>query len=161
MVVEEDMARRRMTTPGTRKAEPSVRSRDRRIRRQNHPRGRSFAQSPGKRWRHVPHDSDAKNRKRSKEMGDSPVVRAEEARLLVLVTDRAKVAPDDLPVGILADVVLGHLEHAEVEVGDGAEGAACNEDDRLLVWITEGAGEAVRREGVVGRVGELGRRQGW
>ena len=89
------------------------------------------------------------------------MIRREQTGFLVLVADRTEVPADDLKVCVLADVVLGHLEHAEVEVGDGAEGAACDEDDRLLVWIAEGAGEAVRREGVVGRVGELDRRQGW
>ena len=77
------------------------------------------------------------------------MVGTEEAGLLVLVADRAEVAADDLPVGVLANVVLGHLEHAEVKVGDGAEGSAGDEDDGLLVRIPEEAGEAVGWECVI------------
>ena len=57
------------------------------------------------------------------------------AGFLVLVRDRTQIPPDDLEIGVLADVVLGHLEHSEVEVCDRAEGAAGDEDDRLLVGI--------------------------
>ena len=90
----------------------------------------------------------------------SPVMRREEARLLVLVRDGREVSADDLPVGILADVVLGHLKHAEVKVGDGTEGATCDEDDGLLVRIAEDPGETVGGKRVVGSIGELGRWRG-
>lgn len=79
---------------------------------------------------------------------------AEQARLLVHVAHGAEVPADDLKVGVLAHVVLGHLEHAEVEVGDGTEGPACDEHDRLLVRVAEGVGEAMGGEGVVWRVWE-------
>ena len=85
---------------------------------------------------------------------------AEQAGLLVLVTDRAEVAADDLKVGVLADVVLGHFEHAEVEVCYGAEGAACDEDERLLLGVSEDSGETVGGELVIWRVREHPRR-GW
>ena len=88
----------------------------------------------------------------------SPMLCAEKTRLLVLIAHRAEVAADNLEVGILADVVLGHLEHAEVKVGDGAEGNTCDEDDRLLLGIAEHAREAVGREGVVWRIREVRRR---
>lgn len=77
------------------------------------------------------------------------------ARFLVLVRDRTQVPSDDLEVSILPDVVLRHLEHSEVEVGDGTEGAAGDEHDRLLVWIPKDMGEAVCWELVVWRVGKL------
>ncbi len=86
---------------------------------------------------------------------------AEKTRLLVLIADRGEVAANDLPVGILADVVLRHLEHAEVEVGDGAERAAGDEDYGLFLGVPEHAGEAVGRERVVWRVREAGCRWGW
>ena len=64
-------------------------------------------------------------------------------RLLILVRDRAQVPAHDLPIGILTDVVLGHLKHSEVEVGDWAEGAAGDEDDGLLVRVPKDALKAV------------------
>ena len=78
-----------------------------------------------------------------------PVVCIQKAGFLVLVRDRTQVPSDDLEVSILPDVVLRHLEHSEVEVGDWAEGAAGDEDDRLLVRIPEEAGEAVGWECVI------------
>ena len=99
-------------------------------------------------------------RSRTKRCERSPVMCREEARLLVLVRDGREVSADDLPVGILADVVLGHLKHTEVKVGDGAEGTTCDENDGLLVGIAEDTGEAVGGKGVVGRIGELRRRRG-
>ena len=80
------------------------------------------------------------------------MVCAEKPGLLVLVADRAEVAADNLEVGVLADVVLGHLEHAQVQVGDRAEGAACDKDHRLLVCIPKDGREPVGGERVVGRV---------
>ena len=77
------------------------------------------------------------------------MVRIKKAGFLVLVRDRTEVPSNDLEVGVLADVVLGHLEHSKVEVGDGAERAAGDEDDRLFVRVPEDWGEAVCRELVV------------
>lgn len=84
----------------------------------------------------------------------SPVVCAEQARLLVLVAHGAEVAADDLKVGVLADIVDGHLEHAQVKERDRAEGPAGDEDDWLLVGVAEGAAQTVVREGIVWGVGE-------
>lgn len=39
------------------------------------------------------------------------MVRTQQARFLIHVADRAQIASDDLKVGVLANVVLGHLEH--------------------------------------------------
>ncbi len=93
--------------------------------------------------------------------GRSPVMCAEKARLLVLVAHWTEVAADDLEVGVLADIVLGHLEHAEVKVGDWAEGSTGDEDEGLLVRIAEDAGQAVRREGVIWRIREDGWGRWW
>ncbi len=71
------------------------------------------------------------------------------AGFLVLVRDRTQVPSDDLEIRVLPDVVLSHLEHSEVEVGDGAEGAAGDKHDRLFVRIPEDTGEAVCWELVV------------
>jgi hypothetical protein len=57
------------------------------------------------------------------------MVRREQSGLDILVTHGREVASDDLEVSVLTDVVFGHLEHAEVEIGDWAEGAACDEHD--------------------------------
>jgi hypothetical protein len=88
------------------------------------------------------------------------VLRGEEPGLLVHVADRGEVAADDLKVGVLPDVVDGHLEHAEVEVGDGAERAARDEHDGLLSVVAEDLAEAVVGEGVVWGVVERGPRGG-
>jgi hypothetical protein len=41
-----------------------------------------------------------------------PMLCIEQTRLFVRVIDGAEVAPDNFKVGILADVVFGHLKHA-------------------------------------------------
>lgn len=80
--------------------------------------------------------------------------RVQETRFLVLVTDRTEIAPNYLKVGVVTGVVPGHLEHAEMEVCDGAEGPTCDQNDRLLGRVSENAVEAVRGEGVAWRVVE-------
>ena len=55
-----------------------------------------------------------------------------QTRLLVLVADRTEIATDYLKVCIVAGVVPGHLEHAEVKVCDWAERSTCYQNDRLL-----------------------------
>ena len=87
------------------------------------------------------------------------MLRIEKTGLLVLVRDRTEVPSDDLEVGVLTDVVLGHLEHPQMEVGDGAEGPTRDEHDWLLVWIPEDTGEAVCWELVVRRIDQVGRRR--
>lgn len=97
----------------------------------------------------------------------APMLCTEQTGLLVHVAHGTEVAPDDLEIGVLADVVDGHLEHAEVEVCDGAEGAARDEDEGLLIGIAQRAGKAVSGELVVGGIGEgrlrvcLGAHDGW
>lgn len=67
------------------------------------------------------------------------MVSTEKARLLVLVADRTEVAAHDLELGILADVIRGHFEDAEMEICEGREGAACDKDYRSLGRILEDA----------------------
>lgn len=81
-------------------------------------------------------------------------MRSEQAGLVILVADGTEVSTDDFKVGVLANVVLCHLEHAEMEVGDRAEGATCDQDYGLLLSVAERPLEAVSRESVVWRVCE-------
>jgi len=78
------------------------------------------------------------------------VVRREETRLDVLVAHGGEIAADDLKVCVLADVVSSHLKHAEMEVGDRAKGAACDEDDRCSGGIALYGFETVGGESVRG-----------
>lgn len=78
----------------------------------------------------------------------------EQPGFFVHVADGAEIAPQDLKVRILADVVLGHLEHAEMEVRDGAEGTTCDENDRDFVGVLEGPGETVAGKLIVGGICE-------
>ena len=55
-----------------------------------------------------------------------PVVSAKQPRFLVHVRDRTEIPTYDFKVGVMADVVAGHFEHSEVEVGDRAERTAGN-----------------------------------
>ena len=59
----------------------------------------------------------------------SPVASTEQPGFLVHVAHGTEIAPHNLKIGVLPHVVLGHLEHAQVEIGYGAEGATCYEDD--------------------------------
>ena len=85
----------------------------------------------------------------------SPMMSAEQTRLVVLVAHWTEIAAHDLEVGVLPDIVLGHFEHAEMEVGDRTEGPARDEDDGLFGGISQHFADPVRGKGVVGRVGEL------
>jgi hypothetical protein len=87
-------------------------------------------------------------------LGNVPVASREKARLLVLVADRAEVGTNNFKVCVLSDVVLGHFEHAEVEVCDRAEGAACHQYDGCFGRVSEGATEAMVGEGIVWGIGE-------
>lgn len=62
---------------------------------------------------------------------------AEQPGFLVHVTDRAEIASHDLKVGVLPDIVLRHLEHAQVQVGHWAERAACDEHHRGFGGVTK------------------------
>lgn len=81
--------------------------------------------------------------------------------LLVHVAHRTKVTTDDLEVGILPHVVLGHFKHAEVEVSYRTEAPACHQDDRSFAGIAQGLRQAVMREGVIWRIGEVRSLEWW
>jgi len=46
---------------------------------------------------------------------------AKQTRFPIHVTDRTEIAADDLKISILANIVLCHFKHAEMQVGDWAE----------------------------------------
>ena len=77
----------------------------------------------------------AKNRRWVCDVADSPVLSAQQTRFLVHVADGAEVAGDDLKFCILAHVVPRHLEHAQMEVRDRAEGPAGDEHDGCLLRV--------------------------
>ena len=60
------------------------------------------------------------------------MVCAEQTRLVVLVAHRTQIAAHNLEAGVLPNIVLGHFEHSEVEIGDRTKGTAHIEDDGLL-----------------------------
>lgn len=49
------------------------------------------------------------------------MVGAKKALFLVHVAYGTEISSHDLKVCVVSDIILGHLEHAEVEIGDGAE----------------------------------------
>ena len=87
-------------------------------------------------------------------MIDTPVLCTEQARFLIHVANWTEITADNFKVGVLADVVLCHLEHAEMEIGDWAEGTTSYEDKRGLLWIVDSTDEAVVGKGIVWRIGE-------
>lgn len=62
----------------------------------------------------------------------SPVLGRGEANFLVGVRDGGHVGTHDLKVRAYAHRVPGHGEHAQVQEGGRAEGAAADEDERRL-----------------------------
>lgn len=59
----------------------------------------------------------------------------EQAWLLVHVADRTEIPAHNLKIGILADVILGHLEHSEMEICYGAKRTARYKDNRLFLRV--------------------------
>ena len=80
---------------------------------------------------------------------------AQEARLLVHITDWTEVASDDLVLGLLPSIVFGHLKHAKVQVSDWAEGTTGYEDERLLGRVSQDPLQAMGWERITLWVGEL------
>lgn len=78
----------------------------------------------------------------------------EQTGFLVLITDWTEVASNNLEIGVLSNVILGHLEHAEMEVCDRTEGSACHENNRLLGWVTKDGVKTVVGKGIVGWICE-------
>lgn len=50
-----------------------------------------------------------------------PMMGAQEAGFLVLITDWTQVASNYFEIGVLSNIVFGHLKHAEMQVGNWAE----------------------------------------
>jgi len=98
-----------------------------------------------------------------------PMLRLDQAGLLVRIAHARQVRADDLEVGVEAGVVGGHLEHAQVQEGDRREGAAGDQDQGRAVGGLDAAAEARVRELVLveGHVAAdavgsgHGRRRGW
>lgn len=59
-----------------------------------------------------------------------------QSRFLILVRDGTHVPTHDFEIRVLADIIDGHLEHPEMEVGHWAERATGDENDGLLFWIS-------------------------
>ena len=80
-----------------------------------------------------------------------PVSCRGEARLVVPVGHGRHVAANHLVLirHVLADVVDRHFEHAQVHVGNGREGTACDEDQGRFGRVRQHANEPVRGEVVV------------
>lgn len=58
-------------------------------------------------------------------------------------------ASNNFVLRIYAGVVVGHLEHAKMEVGDGRKTTAGNEDERSAVGVILPSQQPVRWESVV------------
>jgi len=84
----------------------------------------------------------------------------EQTGFLVLIADWAEVSSNNLEIGVLSNVILGHLEHPEVEVCDGTKGSACHKNNRLLGWVPEDGVKAVVGKGIVGWICECARSAG-
>jgi len=82
------------------------------------------------------------------------MVGAKQAGFLVHVADGTQEPTHNLEVCMLPDIILGHLEHAEVQIGDWAEGSTCDKDDWGFLGILEDPLKTVMGKGVVGWAGE-------
>lgn len=87
----------------------------------------------------------------------------DEPGLFVRVADAGQVGANDLELSVEAGVVGGHFKHAQVEEGDGREGATRYEDQGGAIRGSDataeaGGGEFVSVEGHVG-VGHGGGRE--
>lgn len=52
---------------------------------------------------------------------DLPVTSTEQSRFLIHVADGTQISPYDLEIGILPNIIFGHLEHSKVQVGHWTE----------------------------------------
>ena len=64
-----------------------------------------------------------------------PMMYTQEAGFLVLITNWAQVAPNYFEIGILSNIVFGHLKHSQMQVCDWAERAAGYKNDGGLLWM--------------------------
>ena len=77
------------------------------------------------------------------------MLRAKQPRFLVHVAHRAEITTDDLEIRILPDIILGHFEHAEVQIGDWTEGTTTDEHDRRFLGVLHDRLETVVGERVI------------
>ena len=80
---------------------------------------------------------------------------AKQSRLLVHITDGTEVTAYNFAICILANIILGHLEHSKMEISDWAEGPACYENDGLLLWVAENRRKTMRGERIIWRGSEV------
>jgi hypothetical protein len=64
------------------------------------------------------------------------MVGAKQSWFLILVRHRTHVPSHHFEIRVLADVIDGHLEHAQMEVSDWTERSARDENDGLLLWMS-------------------------
>lgn len=78
-----------------------------------------------------------------------PVFRTCQTRLAVRVGDGGEVTADEFEISAELDVIGRHLEHAQVEVGDGRKRSTSYQKQRSLLWIVQLPLQAVFGECVV------------
>lgn len=85
---------------------------------------------------------------------------AGQARLAIGIRHRREVATEEFEIGAEFDVVGGHLEHAQMEIGDRGEGTTRDQQKRRLLRVVHLSLEAKFGEHVVvhGCRRNLGRR---
>ena len=103
---------------------------------------------------------------RKKNDKDPPVTSTKEPRFLVHIAHRAEISTEDFKISVLSDIVLCHLEYAEMKVSDWTERTTCHQNDGSFVWIANDCGKAMVWKGVVWRTCEFfcevdGRRSHW
>lgn len=87
------------------------------------------------------HSASGRNQKTKQH---SPVMCVKQSRFLVLITNGTEITAYNFVICVLANVVLGHLEHPEMEISDRAERTARYEDDGMFLWIAENPRKAMR-----------------
>lgn len=98
----------------------------------------------------------------------SPMMGAKQARLFVHITDWTQISSHDFEIRVLPNVILGHLKHAQMQIGDWTERSASHKHYGCLLRVLEDSGETVMRErialGVCKRLCEMDghrRKRGW
>lgn len=108
-----------------------------------------------------PHDSRQGNLVYIQRRLHLPMACSHKTRLLVHVADWTQVTAHNFEVCVLSNVVLCHLEHAQVKVGNWAEGPAGHQNYGGLLWISDDAGEALMRKRIVRGVGKVAGNTAW
>jgi hypothetical protein len=66
---------------------------------------------------------------------DLPVTSTKETRFLVHVAHRAEISTKNFKVGVLSDIVLCHLKHAQMKISDWTERTAYHQNYGSFVWV--------------------------